>query len=88
MGVDKRKFLESVYHLVFFGNTVKNYEELFKSVVDKIDENERMMIRYSIQSNVMILTTSLLDELNKFLFKYDASDDHDLIYRIESQIFD
>lgn len=47
---------------------------MLSSVADKINENERMVIRYSIQWNVMLMSISLIDELDKYLFMYKPSD--------------
>ena len=70
---ERQKFIESIYHIVFMGNIVRNFESVLLSIGDKIDENEKMTVRYSVQWNVMITTISLLDELDKYLFQYKYS---------------
>ncbi len=70
---ERSKFIESVYHIVFMGNIVRNFESVLLSIGDKINGNEKMTIRYSVQWNVMITTISLLDELDKYLFQHRYS---------------
>jgi len=71
--IDKDRFVESVYHIVFYGNTARSFNSVLLSVADKINENERMVIRYSIQWNVMLMTNSLMDEFEKYFLPYKSS---------------
>lgn len=80
----RERLVESIYHIVYIGNTTRNLHRTFCSVADKLDENEKNIVRYSIQSNVMLDTISLLDEMYKFLFKRDKSIDEALTEKIES----
>jgi hypothetical protein len=82
--IKRERLIESIYHVVYIGNTTRSLHNVFCSVADKLDSNEKNVIRYSIQSNVMLDTISLLDEMNKFLFKRDDSIDKVLIKKIES----
>ncbi len=84
INVDRDKYVESIYHIVFFGNIVRSFNVAYSSVVDKINNDDRMIIRYSIQWNVMIITISLLDEINNFLFRYNNPLDVDSIKKIDS----
>ena len=70
---ERIKFIESIYHVVFMGNIVRNFESMLLAIGDKINDHEKMTVRYSVQWNVMITTISLLDELDKYLFQYRYS---------------
>ncbi|MBI1779906.1 MAG: hypothetical protein HYR66_00815 [Sphingobacteriales bacterium] len=72
--VNRDRFIESVYHIVFYGNTARSLNALLSSAGDKVGEDEKMILRYSIQSNVMLMFVSFMDELNKYLFEYNAED--------------
>jgi hypothetical protein len=72
--IDREKFIESVYHVIFFGNTVRHFECLFMSAAGKLSRYESMILRYSIQWNVLLITNSLFDELKKYLFSYVPED--------------
>src|ERR1700741_4017659 len=72
--VNRDRFIESIYHLIVYGNTIRCFKDLLLSVGNKVSENERMIIRYSIHSNVMLMTTSFIDELNKYFLLYKSLD--------------
>ncbi|MBI3717425.1 MAG: hypothetical protein HY252_02380 [Sphingobacteriales bacterium] len=72
--VNRDRFIESVYHIVFYGNTARSLNALLSSAGDRVGEDETMILRYSIQSNVMLMFVSFMDELNKYLFEYNAED--------------
>lgn len=73
--IDKDRFIESVYHIVVYGNTIRCMRDVLSSIGEKVNEFERMIIRYLVQSHILLMTISLLDELNKFLFKYNPEDE-------------
>ena len=81
--ITRDKFIESIYHIVFYGNITRNFDSSLKSIADKISDKEKMVVKYSIQWNAMIITVSLLDELNKYLFLYEPIDE-DVKERINS----
>ena len=72
--VNREKFIETIYHIVFYGNTVRNFNNVLMDVGNKINEHERMTIRYSIQWNIMIIIVSLIDEHEKYLFKFESKE--------------
>lgn len=72
--INREKFIESIYHIVFYGNTMRHFNEILKGIKGKVSEYEEIGIRYSIQWNVLIITVSLFDELNKYIFKYRSED--------------
>ena len=82
--VNRDRIIESVYHVVYIGKTTRNLHEVFSTVADKLDENEKVTIRFLIQSNVMIATISLLDEMDKFLFKCHDNIDQELTKKVKS----
>ena len=82
--VDRDKIIESIYHIVYIGRIIRSLHSTFLSIADKINQDEKNVIRYSIQSNVMLDTISLVDELNKFLFNYENSIDISVKIKIES----
>lgn len=82
--VDRERIIESVYHIVYMGNISRNTHNVFLSIADKIDGHEKMLIRYLVQSQVMLNTISLLDEINKYLFNYDSKVEVVVKEKIES----
>ncbi len=63
-------FIESVYHLVFIGNTTRALSRNMINVGKKITRAEKGVYRVLVQSKVLIDTVSLVDELNNYLFSY------------------
>ena len=49
IAVDRNKFIESVYHIIFIGNVVRNFNTTLLSVGEKLNETEKMTIKNSIQ---------------------------------------
>ena len=82
--VSRERIIESIYHIVYMGNTSRSLHNALLSVADKINEDEKLVIRYSIQSNVMLDTISLLDEINKYLFNYESTVEQPIKAKIES----
>lgn len=82
--INRERLIESIYHVVYIGNTTRSLHNVFCSVADKLNESEKNVIRYSIQSNVMLDTISLLDEMDKFLFKCDDNIDKVLSKKVGS----
>lgn len=79
--VNRERFVESVYHIVYFGNLTRDLKNVLLSTETKNSEYERQIVRLSFQWNVMIMTISLMDELNNYFFMFE-SDDEDLKKRI------
>lgn len=71
--IDGKKFIESVYHVIYYGNILSKLEQVFTAVSKKISKVEATIIRFSVQWNVMIITISLLDEMNGYLFCYKSN---------------
>lgn len=65
----------SIYHLVFFGNLIGNYEkalrDLNKTDLDKIDRDSDYALYTAVFCQTLILTDSLLDEYDKFFTSTD-----------------
>ena len=53
---------------------VRSLKDVFLSVENSISVDEKLIIRLSIQWNVMLMTISLLDELNKYFFVYHPNE--------------
>lgn len=66
-----RNFVESVYHIVFIGNTTRALSRSMVSVGKKITKEEKSVYRVLIQSKTLIDVVSLVDELNNYLFSYN-----------------
>lgn len=79
--VNRERFIESVYHLSFYGNILNELNYTIGSLTSGFSENQIKTTSFSIQWNILIITQSLIDELNKFLFNY-APDDISLQNRI------
>lgn len=73
--VNRERFIESVYHLSFYGNILKEIDYTRReSFISGFSENQIKTISFSIQWNILIITQSLIDELNQFLFNYTPDD--------------
>lgn len=73
--VNRERFLESVYHLLFYGNILEKLDYTRRdSFTSGFSEDQIKTTAFSIQWNIMIITQSIIDELNKFLFNYKAID--------------
>src|SRR6185312_13562953 len=73
--VNRERFIESVYHLSFYGNILKEIDyRRGESFVSDFSENQIKTTSFSIQWNILIITQSLIDELNQFLFNYTPDD--------------
>jgi hypothetical protein len=81
--VNKERFIESVYHLSFFGNILDQINYTKGNFTFNFSDKQIQQISFSIQWNILIITQSLMDELNKFLFNYKP-DEIDLINRIKA----
>ncbi|MDP4116329.1 MAG: hypothetical protein Q8903_09355 [Bacteroidota bacterium] len=68
--VNRERFIESVYHLSFYGNILDKINYTKKDFTSDFSEDQLKIITFSIQWNILIITQSLTDELNKFLFNY------------------
>ncbi len=75
--VNRERFIESVYHLSFYGNILNQINYTIGPFTDGFSEKQIKITAFSIQWNILIITQSIIDELNKFLFDYN-SDDLDL----------
>jgi hypothetical protein len=73
--VNREQFIESVYHLSFYGNILKEIDYTRgESFISGFSENQIKTTSFSIQWNILIITQSLIDELNRFLFNYTPDD--------------
>ena len=73
--VNRERFIESVYHLSFYGNILKEIDYTRReSFIVGFSENQIITTSFSIQWNILIITQSLIDELNQFLFNYTPDD--------------
>lgn len=81
--VNRKQFIESVYHLSFYGNILNELNYTIGSLTSGFSENQIRTIAFSIQWNIMIINQSIIDELNGFLFNYKP-DDISLKNRIKS----
>jgi hypothetical protein len=79
--IDGEKFIESIYHIAHFGNLARNLKETYLDIESKISESERNIVRLSFQWQAMVMTISLMDEFNKFLFAF-RSDNGEIQKRI------
>ncbi len=74
--IDDKKFIESIYHLVYFGNILRNYKNTFNRISSKINKNDFRVIQLSIQWNTMVMAVSFQDELTKYLLRYEPLDNN------------
>jgi hypothetical protein len=81
--VNKERFIESVYHLSFYGNILDKIDYTKKDFTPYFSEDQLKIITFPIRWNILIITQSLIDELNKFLFNYKP-DDSSLKNRIKA----
>lgn len=81
--INKERFIESVYHLSFYGNILNHLNYTIHPFTSGNSENQIKIPAFSIQWNIMIITQSIMDELNKFLFNYKTKD-FDLKNRIQA----
>lgn len=72
--VNRERFIESVYHLSFYGNILNQINYTIGPFTSGFSENQMKTTAFSIQWNILIITQSLIDELNKFLFNYNPDD--------------
>ncbi|MBY0478270.1 MAG: hypothetical protein K2Q24_11530 [Chitinophagaceae bacterium] len=68
-------FIESVYHVVFFGNIMRKINVHRMSISEKVTFEEGQTIRFLTQSKVLIDTVSLIDELNNYLFRHHSTEE-------------
>jgi hypothetical protein len=81
--VNRERFIESVYHLFYYGNILDKINYTKKDFTSDFSEDQIKVITFPIQWNIIIITQSLTDELNKFLFNYKP-DDSSLKNRIKA----
>lgn len=81
--VNRERFIESVYHLYFYGNILNQLDYTLGDFTLNFSETQITKISFSIRWNILIITQSLRDELNKFFFNYN-SDDINLKSRINA----
>ena len=73
--VNRERFIESIYHLSFYGNILNEIDYTRRdSFISGFSEKQIRTTSFSIQWIIMIIAQSLIDELNKFLFKYKTTD--------------
>ena len=85
--INRERIIESIYHIKYIGDVTSNLHSIFLSIGKKIDEDEKIVLRFIIQSKVMLDTISLLDEMNNFLFKCENNIDEVIKEKIESFIY-
>ncbi len=71
--VNKERFIESVYHLNFYGNILNQLNYTQRDFISNFSTDQIKKVSLSIQWNILIITQSLMDELNKFLFNYEPN---------------
>ena len=72
--IDRAKYIESVYHIVYYGNLIDGIWKTFRSIAENISDEDALNVRLSVQWHVLIIANSLMDELNNYLFKYNLAD--------------
>jgi hypothetical protein len=72
--ITKEQFIESVYHLCFYGKILNHLNYTISPFASEFKENQIKIIAFSIQWNILIITQSVIDELNKYLFNYNSND--------------
>ena len=71
---NRQQYIESIYHIIYYGNAAAHYDEILKRLKDKIPFYEMSGIRLSFHSNLLVNIVSLNDELENYLFKYKSQD--------------
>lgn len=72
--INRERFIESVYHLHFYGNILNNIDYTSGDFSSMLTETQLKKLSFSIQWNILIITRSIIDELNKYLFNYNTDD--------------
>lgn len=81
--LSEEHFIGSVYHLIFYGNTIRGLSEKMIDIGRKTNAEEKKIVQALIQSKTLLDTVSLIDELNNYLFRYEC-DDMGTVNRITS----
>lgn len=72
---NRQQFIESVYHLSFYGNILKEIDYTRReSFISGFSEYQIKTTTFPIQWHIMIIALSIIDELNKFLFSHKTTD--------------
>ena len=64
--VNRERFIESVYHLFYYGNILDKINYTKKDFTSDFSEDQIKVITFPIQWNIIIMTQSLTDESTSF----------------------